>query len=120
MYMRNNRRRNLAPWLQYVLQKHSKTLESLELELVDHNEKEILQQCLTNYVLQNGKLEHLSITAFLTRAFADNLMAAISANMLPLKTLYIKAYSFEADGDFIRSDFFYFKIYFLKLNLVKL
>ena len=105
MYMRNNRRRNLAPWLQYVLQRHIETLESLELELVDHNEKDILEQCLSNYFIQNGKLQHLSITAFLTRQFADKLMGAIDTNLLPLKTLFIKAYSFEAAGDFIRTVF---------------
>lgn len=102
MHMRALRRRNLAPWLEYVIPQHIKTLESLELDMIDHNEKDILEKCLTALFHNNSKLEHLSVTAFLTRNFADQLMSAIEMKLLPLKTVFIKAYSFEADADFIR------------------
>ena len=92
----------LAPWLEYVIPQHLNTLESLDLELVDHNEKQILENVLTNFFNSQCCLRHLAVTAFLTRDFADTVMTLVENGTLALETLFIKAYSFECDIDFIR------------------
>ena len=97
-----NRHQCFIPWFEYLFPRHTEALESLEFELVDHNERDMVEKMLFDFFKRNNKLKNLSITAFLKRSFAETLMATVGANELPLKTLYIKAYSFESDPDFIR------------------
>jgi len=96
-----NRHQCFIPWFEYLFPRHTEALESLDFELVDHNERDVVERVLFDFFKRNNKLKNLSITAFLRRSFAETLMAAVGANELPLKTLYIKAYSFESDPDFI-------------------
>lgn len=82
------------------LSRHYGSLKKISIQMVDHTDTE-LQSFFTDLITQQTQLDELRITAFLTREFSLELMKAIRAKKCPVSSLFIRAYSFESDKNFI-------------------
>ena len=70
--------------------------------MVDDTDEE-LEPILKAFLTRQNRLESLHLKAFLTNDFMTNLLKAVRTNITPLKKLYVKAYSFENDTNFVRN-----------------
>ena len=85
-----------------LLEKHRNTLRTLDIDMVDDTDEE-LEPILKAFLTRQNRLEALHLKAFLTNDFMTNLLKAVRTNITPLKKLYVKAYSFESDTNFVRN-----------------
>jgi len=76
------------------------SLRHLSVEMVDDNDVEI-ENVLTQYLTNRNNLISLRVTSFLTRTFMEKLMKSIKQANCPLEHLYVRAYSFQRDQNFV-------------------
>jgi hypothetical protein len=68
--------------------------------MVDDKDRDI-ETVLAQFLINRNNITSLRIVAFLTRGFMSQLMTAVKQRNCPLKHLYVRAYSFQTDQNFV-------------------